>query len=323
MLATHHEGYDPGRYVSVVNDDGVYDRLGMSPSFRLAYRKVEPLQPFHQILTGQTSDFLVPRARVPYPSIALSNGVHGKITAVSGRVFRGQVLVSRVRATCDLPIVDSLEETISSLSPLRSAKGDSIVSRTMRAMSGTLQGRPRRHNRSQDFNQYYAMQVELPCSSTSIDRIVDAHSDRLVALLVGAPDHNTLGREVVQRVIQASSELNVKAVGEHLLLNRQGIVYLRPLRDYRGPHTDRFARTTDLISLSHFAKVLLSAGHSFHDADQAAASDTVRKLRQWIRRSDTTFDASVTQFWSWNALSGALQLEKHLAAWDDFFGGPR
>lgn len=319
MLATHHEGYDPRRYVSLLSDDGVYDRLGMSPSFRLAYQKVEPLQPFHQILTGQVSDFLVPRARVPYPSIALSNGVHGTISAISGRIFQGRVLVSRVRATCDLPIVDSLEETISSLSSLRSAKGDSIVSRTMRAMSGILQGRPRHHNRSQDFDQYYAMQVELPCTTTTIDRIVDAHSDRLVALLVGAPDHNMLGREVIRRVTQESSELNVKAVGEHLLLNRQGIVYLRPLREYRGPHTDRFARTTDLISLSQFAKVLLSAGHSFHGADPTAARDTVRKLRQWIQRSDTTFDASVTQFWSWSALSEALQLEKHLAAWDDFF----
>jgi hypothetical protein len=164
------------------------------------------------------------------------------------------------------------------------------------------------------------MRIAMPQNRAQLDHLVATERRRLVALLIGTMNPNTLQDEIVDRVYDSSRELNAKAAGEILLLNRQGFLYILPQGKYEGPHHERFSRTRDLATLANYARTFLSEGQDFHRSDKAAAEENVRRMQQWIRQYETTFDASVTQTRSWEVLSRALQLDKQLQAWSLYFG---
>lgn len=317
-----HDGYLRQKFLIVEPDASLYDRLEMSPGFRVGTQRVEPLPAFHQVTTVRLGDEYGQWARVPYSQVPVVPNFIGDVTAVNSTLFSGSVAVTRVRGNFTIPVKEDLGEALSGLRDLRSARGQSLVARLIRAMAGALQGRPRNPDMSLKYDQYFAMRVALPLARADLDKFVQAEALSLVALLIGTPDPRTLRPGLVDDLIARNADLNGKAAGELLLLNRQGFLYLVPHGSYRGPHQARFEKTRDLAILANYAHTFLSSAHEFRHLNPAAANDTVRRLRQWVEQHRTTFDASVTQSISWNALKRSLQLQEELAAWDLYFESP-
>lgn len=318
-VSAAHESYDLEKYMASSGSPGIYEQLGIRTPFRINSTKLLPRPSFHQIVTKDLPGLKTQRARLAYHSAALADGFPGDITSISAFLFRGRVLVTRIRAMLDVEFASDVESTIASLVKLRSAKQIPAVGALIRATAGAVEGRPRRPSPTLSFDQYFAMRIAVPGRAWDIDEMVRTLRPQLAALLIGTHNAHMLKQDLVDRVFDSNRELNVKAAGEHLLLNRQGFVYLLPEGRYHGPHRNRFERTRDLATLATYARIFLSEGHSYHAVDRAAADDVVRRIGQWVQQSDTTFDASVSQTLSWAVLARELQLEERLSAWREYF----
>lgn len=317
-VSVSHESYDAKRYVESSEACGIYEGLGVPAPLQVPSSKLIPRQSFHQITTAQLPGLPAQRARVPYHRVNFVDDLYGDLTAVSSLEFRGQVLVTRVRAMLDLK-VGELGSTVASLGRLRSAKELPAVCGLIRAMAGTVQGRPRRPDRALSFSQYFLMRIVIPATAREVDEMAEALRSEFAALLIGTLNTDTLTGDLVDKVFEASQELNVKAAGETLLINRQGAIYLVPKGEYRGPHLNRFEQTADLAALANFARVFLREGHDYRSADPAVADDIVRRVKQWVQQAGTTFDSSLSQTLAWKVLAREHQLDERLLAWREYF----
>lgn len=303
VVATH-DSYRLGRYFDEAWPARIYDRLGVAQPYRVAAAELVPLPRFHQLATRELEGVPRGRARLPYHS-ALFGQHQGEVNSVSALLFKGETLVTRVKATLEVEVRHDLRSTLSELIRLRSAKESTVAKGLSQAITETAQGRPRHYRRASQSDDYFAMRLRLPLKFGDLDAAVDEMRTELVALLIGTENAVTLQPGLVDRVFGASEDLNTKAIGEKLLINRQGMLYVLPSGEYRGPHSGRFDRTVDLAMLASYARTFLRSGHNFYGQDQPAAEDIVRRISQWVERPTIVFDSSVTQTLSWDALSRA------------------
>lgn len=317
VLATH-DSYRLERYLETTGPARIYDRLGVAQPYRVAAAELMPLPRFHQLATRDLDGVPRGRARLPYHS-ALLGQYNGEVNSVSALLFKGETLVTRVKATLEVEVTRDLRSTLAGLIRLRSAKGLTVAKGLSRAIAETAQGRPRHYRRTSQSEDYFAMRIRLPLKFHDLDAAVDDLRAELVALLIGADNSVMLQPGLVDRVIGASEDLNTKAIGERLLINRQGMLYVLPSGHYQGPHSSRFDRTVDLAMLANYARSFLRSGHSYYGQDQPGAEDIVRRVGQWVERPTIVFDSSVTQTLSWEVLARATLLDERLAGWRGYF----
>lgn len=318
-VAATHDAFDLTNYFESSQSTDTYDKLAIATPFRVAASKLLPKQSFHQIVTRRLPGLQEERARVPYPSVTLTKHFTGEVAAISAFLFKGQILVTRVRAGLEVDTHAGLEGALSSLGEIRSPKEVPVAKGLIQGIANAVQGRPRNPASKVSFDHYFALRIRLPHNARELDELVVELRKPLVALLVGTHHPSMLNDEVVEKVWESNRELNVKAAGELLLLNRQGLIYVVPQGRYQGPNRERFDRTRDLAILANYARTFLREGHTFQGEDSVASQDIVRKVEQWVQQPSTTFDASVTQTLSWEALVREFDLHRRLEAWNRYF----
>jgi len=163
------------------------------------------------------------------------------------------------------------------------------------------------------------MHIRLPQNAEDFDDTVRPIKQQVAALLIGMTNAEMLRDDLIDRIHDSSEDLNFKARAELLLLNRQGFVYLLPSGRYEGPHLHRFDRTRDLAILACYARGFLRDGHDYAQNRQTESVSILRRLGQWIKYPEITFDASVSHTLAWSTLSENFLLTERLAAWQDFF----
>ncbi|MGO4245653.1 hypothetical protein AB4Y87_00440 [Paenarthrobacter sp. RAF54_2] len=296
---------------------GLFNSQGIPRHLRLESQRFEAKDGFILLATRDFEANGKGFPRTPFP-LTVGTDLQGSLTTISADLFPGNILVTRVGAKFDQPVGHDLSDFLTSLHMLRSPKNIPVINSIIHLMNSlAARGRSSREIGG-SFETYFALSIQLPHSFQAIDAVLNVHKRDLAALLIGAPHPETLREEVISRVLEASEELNTKAVGELLLLNRQGFIHFIPTGQYRGPHLRRFERTRDLATLASFARGFLREGFDYANSSRAQALGIYKNLEHWITHPNLVLDVSKSQSLAWTALIDALQLGDRLAAWDDY-----
>ncbi len=204
-VSVSHKSYDVKRYVELSEACSIYESLGVPTPFRIPSARLLPRQSFHQITTGRLLGSPTQWARVPYHRVNFVDDLCGDITAVSSLQFRGQILVTRIRAMLDVE-VGEIASNLASLARLRSAKELPTVCGLVRAMAGTVQGRPRRPDEALQFSQYFLMRIVIPATAREVDEMAESLRREFAALLIGTHNADTLTGDLVDKVFEASHD---------------------------------------------------------------------------------------------------------------------
>lgn len=274
-----------------------------------------PTDGFHRLATRSLAHFDGEANRSPYPSMWLTPKLEGTVLSLSADLFPGDIVVGRVKIKITVPMEGDLVESFRGLQQLRSARQVTPVDSLMRELFALCRGTREVDRKSLDYQDYFVMGLQLASGPEDFHSLISDAKAELVALLIGAPDSAMLQDDLVGRVINKNSALNEKAAAEILLANRQGIVYVRPSVNYKGPHVDRLNRTRDLALLAVYARTFLQDREDFSIDHPRLAQFIVDRLAYWIDFPDLTFDASVSHTLTWKALSNEFLLKQRIKAW--------
>lgn len=276
--------------------------------------RFEPTESFHRRVSRNLPGVERQSDRAPF-AVDLSPGlVSGQITSFYVDVFPGRIVQVHVRAAIVLDGIDNIDSLVEIVSPMRSAKTVPAVHDLIKhclAEGGVS------HNANYD--SFFALQVSLPRPAKLVDRLIRANLRGFVSLLIGAQSSQRLKKSLVRRVVHASSGLNSKASGELLLLNRQGMLYVRPDDNSSSPHRDRFKQSGELAAIACFIRSFLRDGSGFSNKRGSEALVIVRKIRQLVEYSEVNFDRSFSHTETWKLLTKSFMLRDRLAAWEDYF----
>ena len=214
-----------------------------------------------------------------------------------------------------VPMQGDVAESLRELQQLRSTRQVPVVDSLMRELFALCRGTREVDRKSLNYQDYFLMDLQLATGPEGFHSLISDAQAELVALLIGAPDSAMLKSGLVERVSDRNSPLNEKAAAEMLLANRQGIVYVRPSVDYKGPHVDRLSRTRDLALLAVYARAFLQDREDFSIDHPRLAQFIFDRLAYWTNFPDLTFDASVSHTITWKALSAEFLLRQRIKAW--------
>jgi hypothetical protein len=242
-----------------------------------------------------------------------------QITSLSADLYPGDVLSVTLNARISFLNASDHRSMLNQLKALRLPKQLPTVDALIREAIILIQGDRSSPRTEAVYSDYFLMSIAFVEDPEILDQILGTIRSDVTALLIGASETALLRDEVITRVLDASAELNAKAVGEQLLLNRQGLVYLRSTSHYRGPHPNRFPRARDLAKLALFSRELLRDSRQFSLKHRELANFVVRRIEQWIEYPELVFDASVSETRTWEALIEHLLLDQRLSAWDQLY----
>ncbi|HEY9257286.1 hypothetical protein, partial [Chitinophaga sp.] len=229
------------------------------------------------------------------------------------------VLIARVKARIEIPWDGSSDKYLKELAKLRSARNLAPVDHALRMVNFLSRGdRSESFEKSRYNEDFFGISATLPLEFNAFQSFLKNKTEDVVSLLIGAPDPEVLKKNLVKKVVNRNEKLNEKSKAEHLMINRQGIVYILPEGNYRGPHTARFDRTMDLAVLGHFCSIFLENRDMFRTYP-TYTKFIGEKVDSWIHKSELSFKSSVSNRLAWDVLSRSLKLKEHALDWHSNF----
>jgi hypothetical protein len=293
---------------SLFRSRSVSERLWVVP------QGLSPRDGFHRLATRAALNHEV--SRTPYPRIKITPRFTVQISSLSADLFPGDVLTVTINAKAWLSDAEKPESLMRDLKAARLPKRIAVVDSLVREAIMLVQG-----NRDADarlrvnYDDYFLMALELSQTPDMLDNLLDKVKAETIALLIGAANEALLRPELIADVNESSAGLNTKAIGERLLINRQGALYIQSAGHYNGPHSNRFARSRELVRLALYTRAFLRDERQFSVRHRRLADFIIRRLEQWIEYPDLTFDASVSETRTWEVLLEQLLLHQRLSAW--------
>ena len=275
-----------------------------------------PKNGFHMVATkalGFSDDTVL--TRTPYPTASLSTHVEGCITGVNADLFPGDILLLSINAKLAESESGDFRCLLETLKEIRSPKLVPIIDALVREGTALALGDRSIDRNSLSYEDYFGVQIRLPVADDLFEDTLKPVRSNIVSLLIGAPNADMLNSEVIDRVEETSAELNTKAFAEKMLLNRQGLLYLRSRSPYRGPHPNRFSRARDLAKLAIYSRSFLRDAHHFSMFHPRLSQFLFQRVRQWVEYPQLVFDASVSQTLAWTAFVEEFLLADRLEAW--------
>jgi hypothetical protein len=301
-------------YFNVREQESLCRQFGLPRKAWVTPRGLTPTDGFHSIVSRQL--FGEVQRRTPYAPIEGPEGLQLRVTSISASVFPSDVAVSRVSARFDVDVADmsELPAVLAQLGAMRSSKTIPVVRSLFDSVYALAQGTNASVKPRVDYTPYFVMEVRLPVGQGEFADCVETNRGNLVNLLIGGSGAQFLTDELIDRVQAASADLNSKGRSELMLLNRQGVLMVKPSSDYRSPHSKRFEKTRDLATLAQFARAFIAEKGAV-SSPTLMESDVIRNaVRDWIEKPSLMFESSVSNTHSWTALLHALQLEGHFNA---------
>lgn len=298
---------------NVLGQRGFFGQFEVAEGLWLDPRRFEPTVSFHEWATHRLFDGRS-RRRAPYESFSINQSLNVVIEGIDSSVFPGHIALVRVTATATLNATGALDVDLAALQDLRSSKEIPIVRDLISLTLDRLTGDRAGTKQSRTYDDYFVMLVELPTAAVEFANDLSESAAHIVGLLIGTRNPKTLKSEVIDRTLSTNAELNSKSRDELMLLNRKGLLIVRPGGPYTGPHVDRLAKARDLAIMSQFAWLYLNCVQSGAIVRDPAAVDALRRIRRWVEQPELTFFASFSHTLTWMGLSRAMLLAKNLAA---------
>jgi hypothetical protein len=239
-----------------------------------------------------------------------------EITAISGELFPGDVLIARVKARAYFEEPEQwLTSEYGKLQGLRTPASTGIIDEVVRHFFSLTVADRNVEARRFSTHGYFAMKVNLPCQSLNETRDENWRLREAVSLLVGAPNTAELGQYVVDAVSSMNEPLNQKAEAELLLMNRQGALYLLPQAGYTSPHQSRFEKLADMAVIALYAQEFLTDSTNLSSRYPAFSRFIGQKLSEIITSPALVFKSSYSNRLAWENFSESLMLRDHLVEW--------
>ena len=307
------------KYFDVKPYPSIYNRHSIPSKLRIVPHLLVPRDGFHRLATSAIG---IPEvARAPYQGLHWAGDLDGDITSIRSLLFPGDVMITRIAARLTHPVANDMRPLLADLQAHRSLKRVAALEVLVGRVASLAHGIRRAEAPPVGYDTYFMMSVRVSQSPDLFDSGMDQVKSELVALLIGTENAELLRDDVVQRVWDASEELNAKAAHELMLLNRLGLLHIVPNGPYRGPHLHRFENTRDLVTLALYAKHLLRDEAAYASNNPREARALIKKVEQWIVYPRLTFDVSVSHTLTWAALSEQLLLEDRVDAWFRYLEG--
>jgi hypothetical protein len=148
--------------------------------------------------------------------------------------FPGDILLLSINAKLAESVFGDFRCLLETLKEIRSPKLVPIIDALVREGTALALGDRSIDRNSLSYEDYFGVQIRLPVADDLFEDTLKPVRSNIVSLLIGAPNADMLNSEVIDRVEETSAELNTKAFAEKMLLNRQGLLYLRSRSPYRG-----------------------------------------------------------------------------------------
>jgi hypothetical protein len=306
------------RYFTVSPQPGIAKSLGMRSDAAIIPHALIPKDGFHRLTTRRLPgrNFEGELLRVPYPVI-LEGHRTALIKSITSRLYPLGFQTVRVAAEIPLSNSEDLKALFADLHFLRKPHSVKAASHVIRQAFALATGEHKVSAPEISYNTFFGMELSLPIDKAGMHSFASVdYSKELVGLLIGSSEIESLGSQLVDRVIKNNYRLNEKSSSEYILTNRGGLVYAVPSVGYKSPHPGRFKRALELSELALYAASFLDlAGEAAH-THQRLVYFLLSRIRGWIDAPDVVFPASTTSQLHWGTLSNSLSLTKSLLQWE-------
>jgi hypothetical protein len=136
---------------------------------------------------------------------------------------------------------------------------------------------------------------------------------QMVGLLIGVEAFAEMGDQIVSAVIQKCEELNLKSTSEHLLVNKQGVIFISPSSGHSYLYRRRFAQAMDLAEIAMVFREFLDNTYPERRRGQEGFLDyTYRVILAWITQPEAILGISYSNRILWQHLSAEYTLAPKL-----------
>jgi hypothetical protein len=158
-----------------------------------------------------------------------------------------------------------------------------------------------------------AVHLDNVCSPEVFQSHIKENLSKYVGILIRNYDYELMDSKVPRMILEKNTEHNLKSSKEMLLIDKQGILYLTPIRTGKEtPTRPRFSRTYDLYSIALVFKDYMNHFHSFRSHNEDFADFILYKIWPWLDEPDIVFGASVSNKYRWNLLIDEFGLDSRM-----------
>ncbi|TQR82860.1 hypothetical protein D8S82_29915 [Mycobacterium hodleri] len=302
------------KYFNVRPHRGLMSEFDVQTQHQIVPYSLTPTDGLHRLLS-RTVDGGSELNRLPY-FIENQLGSHPlRIVSITGELFPGGVLVTKVKGRLDYPESGGwFEGLYSELRKLRTPRSATSVDSIMRRFIGVARGGPEFPTENISYRDYFLFQITSEAMYGTPPS--EAFHRNLVALLTDAARPQDLGGSVIDFVIDENRTLNEKAESEVLLINRQGGVYFLPSEPYSSPNRHRFKKASELATIALFANQFLGDHVGFRNRQPVMANFIKDQIRRFIELPELVFASSFANHHTWERLSESLKLQLRLDDWE-------
>jgi len=137
---------------------------------------------------------------------------------------------------------------------------------------------------------------------------------RLVGLLIGNNDYDQMDDIIVKSVVNNSAEINRKSASEHLLINKQGVLFVTSQNWKPGHRGNRLQRAMALAEIALVCRSFLD--NVYLESRNGQLEDFLDyiflRIKAWIERPEAILNVSYTNTLHWKLLLSEFSLLEKL-----------
>lgn len=281
---------------------GLYSQFSLPKSLGYVPHLLEPTVVFHQVIKNELAkqDIKIINKKFPYnidvPNLNAQVLLNIKIRLYPTNILSLTVTVSGFPSTLDAVELINYQR-LDKLEPI-----PHIIQWTI-GMVETLDHK--NFNPSQPLRSKSIVYLDGVCRPEDFKNHIKENVSQYVGILIRNDYYKTMDEEIQRLILEKNKDHNLKFSQELLLIDKQGILYVKPTGTM-APKS-RFSKIQELYEIAIIFGEFLSNDLSFHIQKEDLAN--FNKIRQWIEDPEAVFRYSVEHKKMWKLLLREFELK--------------
>ena len=315
VLDTNSLYYKDNIIFNASPNPGLYNQFGLPLDLSYVPQILTPTIIFHRTIKENLTKIGIEIDDKKFPYNICIPYLNSKVLLnIKIRLFQPNILsltvtVSNLPSTLDaLKLIEY--QKINQFNPIQD-----IIQWTIK-MATTLNHRDLNSLNTLGYKHAPVMHLEGICLPEEFQDHIQNNSSKYVGILIRNNNYETMDDKIQELVRKKNSEHNLKSYLELYLIDKQGILYLKPI-ETKSDETIKsklFYKSNDLYEIAFVFAEYLSNYLSFRAHNEDLADFFLYKIRSWIEEPERVFRHSVVQKNIWKLLIIELGLKESIQA---------
>ena len=315
VLETNSLCYKDNIIFNISPNPGLYNQFGLPLNLSYVPQILVPTVIFHQTIKKNLTklNIRIEDKKFPY-NIYIPNLNAKVLLNIKIRLFQPNILSLTVTVSNLPSILDTLKlidyQKINQFNPIQD-----IIQWTI-SMATTLNHRDFNSLTPLGYKYAPVMHLDGICLPEEFQDHIKNNISKYVGILIRNNNYKTMDDKIQKVILEKNKEHNLKSYQELYLIDKQGILYLKPIETkiHEPIRSMLFYKSNDLYEIAFVFGEYLSNYLSFRTHNEDLADFFLYKIRLWIEEPELVFRHSVVQKNIWKLLIIELGLKATIQA---------